>query len=470
MRFDESDTFDYFASRNYFSLVTDYTAPNNHILHTIFVRASYLVFGDSPGALRLPALLAGLALMPLTFVLGCRLFDQRIAMLATALVAVHPALILYSAEARGYSAVAALTVVVFLAAASMRDRRSAFSWLLLVAAGVAGMFTIPVMVFPLAAVSIWALWSARATRRKALAFEIGLAAGMIAAGSAFLYAPAAARTGIEAIVANRYVSALDPALAPAKAELEATALLLQWTNHVLTPVAGLIAIAGIMGLFEGDGRRLACATILGPLLLMAVQQIIPYARVFVFAAPIACLVVAVGIKTIAQAAQHTLGRTVAPGWFGWCALGLAGALGLGQTAGAVRFPNDGERAWRDTHRVADELLRQAGPDTGVYAAIPMSEPIRYRFVTSGRSRSQVTAPDVVTGALPPARAWHALLVVRERRESAPTDPSSWIDLNASAFEGFSEPSRILETEFLEVFRMVRAQPVEPAEVNGRDSR
>ena len=39
----------------------DYTAPNNHILHTAMVRASYLVFGDSPPALRLPALLAGIA-------------------------------------------------------------------------------------------------------------------------------------------------------------------------------------------------------------------------------------------------------------------------------------------------------------------------------------------------------------------------------------------------------------------------
>ena len=457
MRFDEADTFDYFASRNYFSLLSDYTAPNNHILHTMFVRASYLAFGDSPLALRLPALLAGLAVMPLTFVLGCRLFGQRTALLATALVAVHPGLIRYSAEARGYSAVAALTVVVFLAAASMRERRSAFSWLLLAAAGIAGMFTIPVMLYSLAAASIWALWSARATRRGALAAEIGLAAAMIAAGSTLVYAPAAARSGIDAIVANRYLSALDPALAPAKAALEATAFWRLWTNHVWALAAGLLALAGVAALWGKEGRRLTFATMLGPLLLMGVQQTIPYARVFLFAAPIACLVIAAGIGTIAHAAR---GGPV--NWRGWWALGLAAALGVGHTVGSIWFPTEVERRYLDQDRVADELLKRAGPDIGVYAAIPLSEPIRYKFLTSGRSRGQVTAPDVVTGALPPAEGWDWVLVARTKREPAQEEPSRWIDLDDAAFEGFLEPERILETEFLEVFRMDRAGSVEPA--------
>ena len=443
MGFDEADTFDYFASRNYFSLLTDYTAPNNHILHTVFVRASYLLFGDSPSALRLPALLAGLAVMPLTFIAGCRLLGQQVAYLATALTAVHPALIHYSVDARGYSAVAAFTLVVFLAAASMRQRRSIFSWLLFVTAGVLGMFTIPAMLYSLAAVSVWVLWSAPPPRRPRLAVEIGLSALSIAAASIVLYAPAAARTGIEAIVANRYVVPVARDDMLAKAAREGPKLVELWTRHVAPPVSVLLLLFWVLGLRRREGRMLALATVLAPLLLMLVHQTIPYARVFLFAAPIACLVVAAGIRVIPLLNVRGL------------ALGLATLLGGGYAIGSICLPSEGERLGVDQMRVAKELLLQAGPNTGVYAALPLSEPIRYTFLTNGRPRRQVIAPDVVDGSLPSPSGWSRLLITRAKREFAATQPGGWISFNDPVFVGFSAPVQIMETEYLEVFRMSR---------------
>ena len=58
MRYDESYTFQYHASQDVLNLVSDYTTPNNHIFHSLLVHCSYLLWGDSPAALRLPALLA----------------------------------------------------------------------------------------------------------------------------------------------------------------------------------------------------------------------------------------------------------------------------------------------------------------------------------------------------------------------------------------------------------------------------
>jgi len=59
MEYDESYTFSEFARHSFRQVVTDYHVPNNHIFHTILVRFSYLVFGNHPWALRVPAFLAG---------------------------------------------------------------------------------------------------------------------------------------------------------------------------------------------------------------------------------------------------------------------------------------------------------------------------------------------------------------------------------------------------------------------------
>ena len=48
MRYDESYTFQYHASRDVLNLVSDYTTPNNHIFHSLLVHCIYLLWGDSP--------------------------------------------------------------------------------------------------------------------------------------------------------------------------------------------------------------------------------------------------------------------------------------------------------------------------------------------------------------------------------------------------------------------------------------
>jgi len=58
MRYDEAYTFLNFVNRGLFRIFY-YPLPNNHVLHTILVRASIGIFGSHPVAIRLPAFLAG---------------------------------------------------------------------------------------------------------------------------------------------------------------------------------------------------------------------------------------------------------------------------------------------------------------------------------------------------------------------------------------------------------------------------
>src|SRR6267154_3413805 len=64
--------------------------------------ASWLTtrLGKSPELLRLPALIAGTATIPLIYLLGLRTLPRRAALLSTALTALSPFMIYYSAEAR----------------------------------------------------------------------------------------------------------------------------------------------------------------------------------------------------------------------------------------------------------------------------------------------------------------------------------------------------------------------------------
>jgi len=72
--------------------------------------------------LRLPAALAGVATVPLVWMLGRRLFDERSARLAALLVAVSPFHVWYSQEARGYAFLILFAVIQSLLALRLMRR------------------------------------------------------------------------------------------------------------------------------------------------------------------------------------------------------------------------------------------------------------------------------------------------------------------------------------------------------------
>jgi hypothetical protein len=72
------------------------------------------IAGTGELALRLPSALCGIALVPVAYAIGRRLGSARAGTALAALVAVHPLLVYYSQEARGYAAVTLACAVGFL--------------------------------------------------------------------------------------------------------------------------------------------------------------------------------------------------------------------------------------------------------------------------------------------------------------------------------------------------------------------
>ncbi len=75
-------------------------------LHHLVLWATVRLFGDGELAVRLPALVAGVALVPVLYALASELYDRRCGLAAATLATVAPLLVWYAQEARMYAFVA----------------------------------------------------------------------------------------------------------------------------------------------------------------------------------------------------------------------------------------------------------------------------------------------------------------------------------------------------------------------------
>ena len=105
MRVDEAMSFIEFASKPLALGVSYYPAPNNHLFHTVLEHLSFVIFGEHEWALRLPAFLAGVLLIPAAYITARIHYGRNSGLIAATLVAVSSTLILYSTNARGYTLV-----------------------------------------------------------------------------------------------------------------------------------------------------------------------------------------------------------------------------------------------------------------------------------------------------------------------------------------------------------------------------
>src|SRR4051794_37004094 len=139
--------------------------PLFYLLEWVWTR----VAGTSEFALRLPSALCGIALVPVGYAIGRKLAGERTAVALPALIAVHPLLVYYSQEARGYSAVALACAVGFLC--FLDDRPLGWAIASAVALG-CHYFAI----FPVAIEAAILLWRGR---RAAVAAVVVVGAGLV---------------------------------------------------------------------------------------------------------------------------------------------------------------------------------------------------------------------------------------------------------------------------------------------------
>ncbi|MFZ0958241.1 MAG: glycosyltransferase family 39 protein [Candidatus Sulfotelmatobacter sp.] len=438
MRYDEAVTYLEYSSRPFYVALAFYNTPNNHLFHTLLVRLAYLALGNHPWALRLPALLAGLCLVPATYAAARSLYHNTGAVLAAALVASSSMLIEYSTNARGYEIVCLLFMIMIPAGVYALRRRNWASWLLLAIVSALGFYTIPIMLYPFGGLVVWLLLSiatgdsrqhakqedaqegARSDERAgpksdsptaargALAgLSVAIVLTMLLAGE--LYSPVLAVSGPKALFANKWVS---PSPFPAFLHQLPASLISTWRgwNRDLPAwLAAVLAAGFVISLLwhrRTTSQRvpLALALLLcvGPLVL--VQRVIPFERVWLFALPLYFIGAAAGLAMVLDPVFHWLHLRHAMALVALVAALFAG-LRVERSASIYRSNES-----RGMPALAAWLKSQLHSGDVIVAVPPSDVPLRYYLQREGVSASYVNSSIIGRQAAGPH---HMFVVVNE---------------------------------------------------------
>jgi hypothetical protein len=397
MRYDESVTYLEFAAQPWSTALGSYRYPNNHVFHTALVKLSTMALGNAPWAIRLPALLAGIATIVLTGLVGRRLVGRRAAMFGAAIVAGSGWMVLYSTNARGYTMVCVATLLLVQLLLDLRERPYFGRWVGVVVVTTLGMWTVPTMLYPAAGLALWFAMSAYVGdtgggRRDLMRLTLAVLA--TAALTLASYAPVLFREGASPIVANGWVKPSPWSAFFAALPAGAAGVLRAWRMGM--PIIVAIGAAGCAAFgarvaWTRRGYRVpislamaaACAVV-----LLAMHRV-PYARVWIFLLPLAALWAGLGLV----AAVSRIGRVRS---IGAPALVMALAFSLVIRESVLMSRETG--TLRDATAIAAYLGPQLKPGDRVLTTVPGNVPLEYAFVRAGLGNSYLKGAPSSTGA------------------------------------------------------------------------
>ncbi len=297
-RTDEAQTFMTYVTKPWYYVLGRYTT-NNHIFYSLLAKGSCATGAADLTCLRMPAYLAGIALIPASYLCMRLHLGRSIGLLTAAMVACSPYAIDFGTNGRGYTTVALLFVALLALAKGLVRGGTPARWVLFVALSVIGFWTVPVMAYPFAMLGIWlaveAWRSLDGSDRRTFAICF-VGSGLAIAGLvALLYAPAFVVTGFGEVVVNETVVSNRPSNPTSLLSQVGDILVYVWKDWTfgLAPfLPALLSLGFIVGCFapvpeSAAHRRLLFALASGLALVLAVTRAVPPSWIFLFSMPVA---------------------------------------------------------------------------------------------------------------------------------------------------------------------------------------
>ena len=325
--YDEAYTFIHFASRSFKHILADYSAPNNHIFHTILVGIVYRLFGGQEWVLRLPAFLAGTLMVPAIYLTTRRFFSAPQALGAAGIIAALPVFITYSVNGRGYTILTLFALLLANFAGILVARhnipRSKAEWgskPALIAFGltsVLGFYTIPIFVYPWAGISLWVVgtylfdrepWSQRSRQLVEFLGMCFLAALL----TLILYSPVILfGSGLDSLIRNEIVQPLDQSTFLANLDPR---IIKTWKKLMIgiSPQTENIFLAGfLLSLFfyrkvSNQKLPLQVFLVLAVLILLLLQRVTPVPRIWLYLLAFYLMFAATGLVWLATIILRTV--------------------------------------------------------------------------------------------------------------------------------------------------------------------
>lgn len=381
--YDEAFTYTYFASRPFFVAMSDYSYPNNHILHTLLIKISTGLLGVGHVQLRLPAFIAGVLCLPAFYIFIRSMFNRYIALMALALVAGTGGLIEYSALARGYSITwLSMLVALMLMRHLIRSNNSVTAVLLGVVNAI-GMWAVPTMIYMSIFVyltCVLLLLSKYETTLKDRIQKLLLSVVVFIICTLIFYSPVVIMHSVDQLfhhptMGENSWEGLKASTADRLAEI-----MVYW-SYTTNPIITFLGILSLLfaGFVSSKFRVLLFSTVLGIVPLVILQGMIGPARIWNFVQFIYCTAIAIALFYALKFVQekvfsgfHKRARTI-----------IASALLL-LLFGGLAMPKVPERynRYSEAMAVADSLKHSWTKGDGIMADFPWKAPLQYYLIAN----------------------------------------------------------------------------------------
>ena len=258
-------------------IVTDYSAPNNHILYTLVLRPFYLLSSDAL-VLRLPSLAISVAVLLATFRLGLLTAGRSVAVWSTLALGLNIMFLVHTMQLRGYGL--SMLLIVCLANIALSAHVCWRSGILITLFGAGLLYTIPTNALMLAPLTLWAGYTAWRCGARGLSLVKSLAPWCAAwILGILLYLP----------VANQLISRNGAGRPRAQQMVELVGKVAWAAGHDMWPL--WLALPWLVLLWLRRRRclrpktdwavaSLVVAMLIGPFLATAVLRTVPFVRNF----------------------------------------------------------------------------------------------------------------------------------------------------------------------------------------------
>jgi len=314
---DEAETFNHYASQRLASSLSNYNDPNNHLLNTLLMHISFRLFGAQVWFLRLPALIAGILIIPAAYSVARLCYGRDVAVLTAALVASAWYLVYMSVNARGYSLQTLFFLLSLGLACTVLRHENTAAWLLFAVVSALGFYTLPTALYGFAGIALWLslsflLYSQDKTRQMRHFVVFSLLAAWL---TVVLYSPSLVRQGLRPIIANRYVRPRQFAVFLDQLPSFVRGLSAQFYLPVPDLLALCVLLMGVAAiLFHRRIARHRLPVILpllaAPLVLVPVQRVVPYVRVWTYLLPVFYMLAAAGAVLLLRPVRRRWKRSV----------------------------------------------------------------------------------------------------------------------------------------------------------------
>ncbi len=446
--YDEAFTWTYYASRPVHVIVSDWTYPNNHVLHNLLVKLSTSLFGLGTISLRLPAFVAGVLVMPLFYLFVRATFNRYIALMALALVASSGPLIEYSALARGYSLTWLCMVTALLLGRHFVKENNAVSAILLGVVLALGMWSVPTMAYMVGTVYLYIIFQLMLRYRKSLdgRLRVLVVSVLLFSGlTTLMYLPAIMTYGPAFMLHHgspNEAGWVTFSRTHAEGALELNAYLMQssWTWVAFAGLAGIL----VSGYLSARYRMLLIALGLGAIPLVLLQATVAPPRVWLYIVLIAHLGVAIALFYLLKWMQERFFKGM--GKRTRVAAASMVLLVIGAVP-AIRVLPDRIERYEEARQAAEYLMQATEPGDRVYTEFPWEAPIEFHAMALGM----------------PRQIFHARPGAGNLRfvAASPTDGQRWtrvLDHHGVDTLEWSQVEIVLERPRLEIFAARKAAP------------